>query len=455
MGGKRRERGKRDKTGETKWNIIKYAFYNGGSFNEPNLRDHLREEFNIRAPKGIKNHLKDLEERGILRKNPSRGLSNLWDVNTDLVSIKKMIDLDGDESERKNRISELQRHDFILESIYEKYEKYIVSRGNLIRYLSFSPTFFKRFVESDPQTVYGTIEKYSASSEIRQIDDLFYSAYPFEGGAVDIGSTTNLQDDRDRRYFEKIKTLIKREIALCLFCKYSLMTDLMKNPGDEGLIKNLDTIEEMIYSYNTTLRTRAYHNIYNLIGIKDKEKRRDIFRGMVWGRQAPHIKYLEEIDSRVLKESIEAYKKRREKGRRERKEEEYKVESEEEEGIPIEKVEELLPKFKPDEEYCREEEIDEEYSKEEYEYIIPSDYPSHLGNESKMFFMFEEGKTPEDIERAGICDITEAKKYWEKYLYLTNEDNWDEIMEKALCSFLEWVDAKSKVPSQERMEGKN
>ncbi|VUT25123.1 MAG: hypothetical protein MASP_00845 [Candidatus Methanolliviera sp. GoM_asphalt] len=237
-----------------------------------------------------------------------------------------MINLGGDESEGEDHILELRRHDFILESIYEKYEKYIVFQNNLISYLSFSPTFFKRFVESDPQTVYSTIEKYLASSEIRQIDDLFYSAYPFENGAVDMGPATNLQNDRNRRHFEKIKTLIKREIALCLFCKYSLMTDLMKNPGDEVLIKNLDIIEKMIYFYNTTLKTRAYHNIYNLIGIKDKEKRRDLFRGMVWGRQAPQMKYLEEIDSQILKETIEII----EKGETERRERKEEVEGEKE-----------------------------------------------------------------------------------------------------------------------------
>ena len=55
MGGKRRARGERRKSGETKWNIIKYALDNGGSFREPNLRDHLREEFNIRETRGIKN----------------------------------------------------------------------------------------------------------------------------------------------------------------------------------------------------------------------------------------------------------------------------------------------------------------------------------------------------------------------------------------------------------------
>ncbi|VUT25125.1 MAG: hypothetical protein MASP_00846 [Candidatus Methanolliviera sp. GoM_asphalt] len=77
MGGKRRARGERRKSGETKWNIIKYALDNGGSFRESDLRDHLREEFNIRETRGIKNHLKDLEENGILRKIPNRGLSNL------------------------------------------------------------------------------------------------------------------------------------------------------------------------------------------------------------------------------------------------------------------------------------------------------------------------------------------------------------------------------------------
>ncbi|VUT25121.1 MAG: hypothetical protein MASP_00844 [Candidatus Methanolliviera sp. GoM_asphalt] len=116
---------------------------------------------------------------------------------------------------------------------------------------------------------------------------------------------------------------------------------------------------------------------------------------------------------------------------------------EKEEGIPAEVARVRLPEMELDEKYCKE---------EEYEYI-PSDYPSHLSDESKTFFMFEEGKTPEDIERAGICDINEAKKYWEEYLYLTNEDNWDEIMEEAIRSFLEWVDVKSKVPSQEKMEG--
>lgn len=261
-----------------------------------------------------------------------------------------------------------------------------------------------------------------------------------------MGSATNLQNNKDKQYLEKIKTMIEREISLCLFCKYSLMNDLMKDPNNKRLIENLDMVEKKIYSYNTILIQRTYHNIYNCLGIKDEKKRMETFKRIIYGPQYLQTKYFEEKYFQIqndMKEGINII----EEGEKVEKEE-YDMESDENEGILIENVKELLsnPNL----------ELDEEYSNEEYEYI-PDDYSSHLSlnNESKIFFMFEEGKTPEDVEKTGICDITDAKRYWEEYLYLTNDDNRGIIMEKALHSLLEWIDDKSEVPSQEKIDDEN
>lgn len=172
----------------------------------------------------------------------------------------------------------------------------------------------------------------------------------------------------------------------------------------------------------------------------------ETFKRIIYGPQYLQTKYFEEKYFQTqndMKEGINII----EEGEKVEKEE-YDMESDENEGILIENVKELLsnPNL----------ELDEEYSNEEYEYI-PDDYSSHLSlnNESKIFFMFDEGKTPEDVEKTGICDITDAKRYWEEYLYLTNDDNRGIIMEKALHSLLEWIDDKSEVPSQEKIDDEN
>jgi len=57
---------------------------------EPDLRDILRKEFGIRESKGIKMHLADLEEEGLLSKISQKGKSNIWKIPTEPIFVKAL-----------------------------------------------------------------------------------------------------------------------------------------------------------------------------------------------------------------------------------------------------------------------------------------------------------------------------------------------------------------------------
>jgi len=118
---------------------------------EPILRDILREEFGIREPKGIKIHLADLEEEGLLSKISQKGKSNIWKIPTEPIFVKAL----GHEatpefvtyaerfmfSEDREKFHKTQWpcHHLIRLSTHEKHsltgKKFLVSRDNIsIRY---------------------------------------------------------------------------------------------------------------------------------------------------------------------------------------------------------------------------------------------------------------------------------------------------------------------------------
>jgi len=288
MGGNRRKNGERREGGETKWDIIKYALNNGGSFSEPDLRDHLREEFNISEPKGIKNHLKDLEKMGILKNNPSKGLPNLWSLNTDLSSIKKMIDLGRDKSGEKEHISELQQHDFIIESIAEEYKKYI--RAEIDYCLCLSPTFFKTFLENKPKTVITILKKYySVSMERRRVQEIFISKCIFK---EEENSTCLLKDGVDLRCYKDmgldcvdekaITDVFEEMIGVLPYFKSCLMVDSIENPEEEQFLKILDKVDEVLYLVFYTLMYDIYtfsvlQDMYTKVRNSFKEETRNKF----------------------------------------------------------------------------------------------------------------------------------------------------------------------------------
>lgn len=85
----RRKQGQRFPQGYIKNQILLIAcqhFPKG--IEEPILRDSLREEFGIREPKGIKIHLADLEEKGLLCKFSQKGKSNIWKIPTEPIFVK-------------------------------------------------------------------------------------------------------------------------------------------------------------------------------------------------------------------------------------------------------------------------------------------------------------------------------------------------------------------------------
>ena len=57
---------------------------------EPDLREVLRQKFRIREAKGIKLHLANLEEEGLLSKISQRGKSNIWKIPTEPIFVKEL-----------------------------------------------------------------------------------------------------------------------------------------------------------------------------------------------------------------------------------------------------------------------------------------------------------------------------------------------------------------------------
>lgn len=91
MARKRRKPGQREEKGKTKRRIILIIsnHYPKG-IEEPDLRDILREKWNIGESKGIKKHLEKLENFNVLVKEEQKGLSNVWKVNPDELIFKKL-----------------------------------------------------------------------------------------------------------------------------------------------------------------------------------------------------------------------------------------------------------------------------------------------------------------------------------------------------------------------------
>jgi len=90
---KRRKPGERFPTGFIKRKIeliISNQFPVG--VREPDLRDILREKWKVSEPKGVKIHLAELEEAGILTKEEKKGLPNVWKLSQDYETFKVLVE---------------------------------------------------------------------------------------------------------------------------------------------------------------------------------------------------------------------------------------------------------------------------------------------------------------------------------------------------------------------------
>ena len=74
----RRKRGKGYPKGYIERRIAILVFDYSGGIEEPEIRDWLKENYNIREKKGIRSHLEKLKEKEFLILEPQRGEDNIW-----------------------------------------------------------------------------------------------------------------------------------------------------------------------------------------------------------------------------------------------------------------------------------------------------------------------------------------------------------------------------------------
>ncbi len=76
-----KDRPDRYERGETQKTIIRYLCNFDEGVSEPELRQFLKDELDLSAPKNIKLHLEKLENMGLIKKKMQKGRSNLWILN--------------------------------------------------------------------------------------------------------------------------------------------------------------------------------------------------------------------------------------------------------------------------------------------------------------------------------------------------------------------------------------
>jgi hypothetical protein len=79
----KKDRDDRYGRGETQKAIIRYLCNFDKGVGEPDLRQFLKEELDLNAPKNIKLHLEKLENAGLIKKVMQKGRPNIWSVNFD------------------------------------------------------------------------------------------------------------------------------------------------------------------------------------------------------------------------------------------------------------------------------------------------------------------------------------------------------------------------------------
>lgn len=111
-----RNRGERQKKGETKKKIIEFILSTSSLFvEESEIRDYLKKNYDIREPKNIKKLLKDLSKKNLIAKQEiQRGFDNIWGIEN-LLQIQKIFE------EYKDTIKILQNNEKITSMLIEKH----------------------------------------------------------------------------------------------------------------------------------------------------------------------------------------------------------------------------------------------------------------------------------------------------------------------------------------------
>ena len=110
-----RNRGERQKKGETKKKIIEFISSTSSLFvEESEIRDFLKKNYDIREPKNIKKLLKDLSKKNLITKQEiQRGFDNIWGIEN-IIQIQKIFE------EYKDVIKILQINEKITSMLIEK-----------------------------------------------------------------------------------------------------------------------------------------------------------------------------------------------------------------------------------------------------------------------------------------------------------------------------------------------
>lgn len=112
-----RGQGKHLKKGETKQKIIEYILSSPTLFvGEPEMRDYLKKNHDIREAKNIKRLLNDLAKQNLITKQEQRGFENKWGCDN-IKQIQNIFE------EYKDILTTLQKNEKIISMLNEKYLK--------------------------------------------------------------------------------------------------------------------------------------------------------------------------------------------------------------------------------------------------------------------------------------------------------------------------------------------
>lgn len=153
-----RERGKRLPTGEVKRSILEYLLKHDSPVEEPYIREHLRKKYGITEPKGIKNHLKELDKQGCIKKYPEEGGANRWDIN----NINQIRNIHKSYSELKlptyEKVQDIIANEHAPNP--QSYHRHRIKVG-----ICLSNTFFELFLSKKTEEMHDVMKNYYLSTD--------------------------------------------------------------------------------------------------------------------------------------------------------------------------------------------------------------------------------------------------------------------------------------------------
>jgi|GEM_PF-6883943 len=132
-------RGKHNKPKETKKRILKYLLSRLDTVEEPQIRNYLKEEYDISDQKSIKKHLEELRERGCIKKSQEEGLANIWSIEFP-ENVFKIVD------EYAELLDDISKNQVIINQLFVENKTLNHPpeiRGFFENIIQFSPTFLK------------------------------------------------------------------------------------------------------------------------------------------------------------------------------------------------------------------------------------------------------------------------------------------------------------------------